>query len=176
MSLDDIKKKMKNFAAEALTQRKGRRNGPVAAATRSLASLGLGTNAELWTGVPEAPFGWYPANQTVRDSVQVLLGAWHRSQWQAVARRRPLFAHLADGTDEWATRRLLRSGRLAPDAAAALRVVMAGGVVTERAARRWSGRPSLCPHCLLEDESQEHRRWRRPAWGRSARRSTWGQW
>jgi ribonuclease HI len=150
--------------AEALSLRRGIRSGPVAAALRSLAALGLGVDAECWTGIAEAPGGWRPAEHPVAESVRVLLQAWRRSQWRALARRRPAFAHLHDGADEWATGRLLRAGRLAPDAAGALRVVLAGGVITERVARRWSGRPPLCPHCGLEDEDAEHRHWRCPAW------------
>ena len=150
--------------ADALIQRRGRRNGPVAAAMRGLATLGLGANAECWTGVVSAPHGWRPAEHTVAESLHVLLQAWHSSQWRALAGRRPAFAHLAGGVDEWATKRLLNTGRLAPDAAAALRVVLAGGVVTERVATKWSGRPPLCPHCRLADEDAAHRHWLCPAW------------
>lgn len=150
--------------AEALAVRRGRRNGPVAAALRSLATLGLGANAECWSGVVEAPQGWRPAEHTVAESTEVLLRAWHRSQWRVLSRRRPAFAHLCGGADEWASSRLLRAGTLAPDAAAALRVVVAGGVITEKVAHRWSGRPPLCPHCKLEEEDAEHRHWRCPAW------------
>ena len=89
------------------------------------------------------------------ESVRVLLQAWRASQWRALAGRRPAFAHLAGGVDEWATKRLLHTGRLAADAAAALRVVMAGGVIAERVARRWSGRPARCPHCQQADEDAE---------------------
>ena len=158
--------------AEALALRRGRRNGPVAAALRGLAALGLGVNAELWTGVVEAPLGWRPAEHTVAESVQVLLRAWHLSQWKALARRRPAFSHLQAGADEWATTRLLRSGNLAGDSAAALRVVLAGGVITEKVARRWSGRPPRCPHCELEDEDAEHRHWRCPAWASARAEAT----
>ena len=150
--------------AGAGAQRRGRRNGPVAAALRSLATLGLGADAECWSGVVSAPHGWRPAEHPAADSFRVLLAAWHSSQWRGLARRRPAFAHLAGGVDEWATKRLLRSGQLAPDAAAALRVVLAGGVVTERVASKWSGRPALCPHCRLADEDAEHRHWLCPAW------------
>ena len=66
--------------AEALAQRRGRRNGPVAAAIRSLATLSLGVDAELLTGIAEAPQGWRPAEHPVAESVQLLLRAWHRSQ------------------------------------------------------------------------------------------------
>ena len=59
--------------AEALAQRTGRRNGPVAAALRSLATLGLGPDAECWTGIAAAPHGWRPAEHTVADAVQELL-------------------------------------------------------------------------------------------------------
>ncbi len=89
------------------------------------------------------------------ESVRVLLQAWRRSKWRELARRRPAVAHLREGADEWAAGRLLRAGRP---------VVLAGGVITECVARRWCGRPPLCPHSGLEDEDAEHRHWRCPAW------------
>jgi ribonuclease HI len=84
-----------------------------------------------------------------------------------VARRRD-FAHVANGIDRWATKRVLSGGvkgrpPLPPDAAGALRTVICGNVVTERVAAHWTSR-SMCPHCRLEEESHEHRFWRCPAW------------
>ena len=47
--------------ARAWQAGRGRGAGPVAAALDSLQRLGLGADAECWTGVPEAPQGWRPA-------------------------------------------------------------------------------------------------------------------
>ena len=66
------------------------------------------------------------------------------------------------------------TGPLAPDAAGALRTVMAGGVITESVASHWSGRPRLCPHCGREDEDLEHRLWRCPRWDRQRSAATAG--
>ena len=66
----------------------------------------------------------------------MLLAAWARREAREVAGRRADFAHVAVGMDRWATRRLLESGQLAPDAAGALRAVLAGNVVTESVAAK----------------------------------------
>eukprot|EP00974_Lingulodinium_polyedra_P042777 4106422-Lingulodinium_polyedra.AAC.1 len=68
------------------------------------------------------------------------------------------------GVDRHACTRVFGQGSLAPDAAGALRAVMAGAVVFERAARRWNGGRANCPHCDLADEDAEHRFWQRPCW------------
>jgi ribonuclease HI len=146
----------------------GRRVGPVVAALRGMVRLGIGSDIERWTGVPCAPQGWSPAERTKAESLNVLLESWRRSQWRELAERRGDFAHVADGVDVWATKRLLSGGvkgcpRLPPDAAGALRTVLSGNVVTERVAAHWTSR-SLCPHCEHEVEDHEHRFWRCPAW------------
>eukprot|EP00974_Lingulodinium_polyedra_P045658 4378072-Lingulodinium_polyedra.AAC.1 len=61
-------------------------------------------------------------------------------------------AHLADGVDRYACSRVLGEGKLAPDAAGALRAVMAGAVICETTARRWNGGRTTCPHCAQADE------------------------
>ena len=65
--------------------------------------------------------------------------------------------------DRWATRRLLERGVLSAEAAGALRVVLAGGVVTETVAAKW-GRPARCPHCGADQEDLEHWMWQCPRW------------
>jgi hypothetical protein len=77
----------------------GRACGPVAAALRSLAQLGLGSDIECWSGVPAAPHGWRPAERPLAASQSVLLEAWHRAQWAVLAARRGDFAHVGDGVD-----------------------------------------------------------------------------
>ena len=146
----------------------GRRIGPVAAALRGMSRLGIGADIEKWIGVPTSPQGWCPADHTKAESLKVLLDAWGRSQFRELAQRRADFAHVGDGIDVWATMRLINGGikgcpRLAPDAAGALRTVLAGNVVTERVAAHWTSW-SMCPHCGLEVEDHEHRFWRCPAW------------
>ena len=152
------------WAAEVATRAGGRREGPLSAAVRGLSLLGLGADLLQWSGVPGHPGGWDPTLRPERESLAVLLAAWRRAEWRAVASRRADMAHLAGGLDEWATRRLLGSGALAPDAAGALRAVLAGGVVTERVAARWSGAGAGCPHCQGGAEDAEHRHWRCLAW------------
>eukprot|EP00959_Pyramimonas_sp_CCMP1952_P224484 4693944-Pyramimonas_sp.AAC.1 len=142
----------------------GRGAGPVAAAAWSLAQLRLGDDVERWTGVPACPDGWRPADQPLQATRAVLLEAWARREAAAVAGRRADFAHVARGVDRWATRRLLETGALAPDAAGALRAVLSGNVVTESVAAKW-GKPARCPHCGAACEDREHRFWVCPAWG-----------
>jgi ribonuclease HI len=147
---------------------RGRKVGPVAAALRGMQRLGLGDDITGWIGVPNAPHGWNPAEHTKAESLHVLLKAWRRAEYRDLAARRIGFAHLAGGVDEWATMRLLRGGvegfpKLPPDAAGALRTVLAGNVVTERVAAHWTSR-SMCPHCGVEVEDHEHRFWRCPRW------------
>eukprot|EP00959_Pyramimonas_sp_CCMP1952_P433030 9067974-Pyramimonas_sp.AAC.1 len=62
--------------------------GARARATRSLAALGLGSEVELWRGVPGCPDGWRPADKALRDTQQVLLEAWARREAREVAARR----------------------------------------------------------------------------------------
>eukprot|EP00974_Lingulodinium_polyedra_P096388 9343959-Lingulodinium_polyedra.AAC.1 len=66
-------------------------------------------------------------------------------------------ARVAGGIGRYATSRALRAGKLNPDAAGALRAVVAGGTVTERTARKWNGGKVLCPHCRQTEETTEHR-------------------
>eukprot|EP00974_Lingulodinium_polyedra_P036336 3484599-Lingulodinium_polyedra.AAC.1 len=71
-------------------------------------------------------------------------------------------AHLADGVGRYARTRILAEGKLAADAAGALRAVVAGGVICETTARRWNGGRTLCPYCAQADEDPERRFWQRP--------------
>eukprot|EP00974_Lingulodinium_polyedra_P016737 1623946-Lingulodinium_polyedra.AAC.1 len=80
-------------------------------------------------------------------------------------------SHLREGVGRHACTRVLGRGDLPPDAAGALRAVMAGAAVFERAARRWNGGRSSCPHCGLADEDAEHRFWQCPRWGDVRRRA-----
>ena len=148
----------------------GRGNGPFAAALLSLQRLGFGEDVECWSGVPEAPQGWRPGHRALHDTRRVLLEAWGKAECAAVAARRADFVHLRLGIDRWATRRLMEQGVLGAEASGALRVVIAGGVITERVASKW-GRPSRCPHCGLEDEDVEHRFWKCPPLGSRAAKS-----
>ena len=150
--------------ASAVTAGAGRAVGPVAAALASLLSLGLGEDIESWAGVPDAPHGWRPAEHECRSTDRVLLAAWGRAECRKLAARRRDYAHLAQGADRWATRRLLDSGALSAEAAGSLRAVLAGSVVTAVVAAKWGGKPPLCPHCQLADEDLEHRYWTCPAW------------
>ena len=149
--------------AGALQAGGGRRNGPLDAAMLSMSRLSLGADIEAWTGVPSAPQGWRPAERALQDTRRVLLDAWTAAECSAVAARRADFVHLQRGIDRWASRLLLERGALAPDAAGALRVVLAGGTVTESVAAKW-GRPARCPHCGDADEDLEHRLWQCPRW------------
>ena len=150
-------------AAGAMAAGHGRRFGPIAAALRSLAELQMGADIEAWGGIPAAPDGWRPAARALPDTRAVLLEAWGRREAREVARRRADYQHLAGGVDRWATRRLLETGQLAPDAAGALRTVISGNVITESVAAKW-GRPRACPHCGATVEDLEHRLWACPRW------------
>ena len=155
-------------AEGAIAAGHGRRQGPIAAAARSMAALQLGANVACWQGVPSAPAGWRPAGQALQDTRAVLLAAWARREAREVAIRRADFAHVAGGMDRWATRRLLESGELAPDAAGALRAVLSGNVVTETVAAKW-GKPERCPHCGAAREDRQHRFWDCPCWSPARR-------
>eukprot|EP00974_Lingulodinium_polyedra_P082611 7999654-Lingulodinium_polyedra.AAC.1 len=93
-----------------------------------MASLGLGDDFELWAPSRAAPDGWRPLDRPRSETLRVLKAAWAERQWGAVAARRQDMAHVADGVDRYACTRLLGEGALQPDAAGALRAVMAGGV------------------------------------------------
>ena len=110
-----------------------------------MADLGLGGDIECWQGVPWAPGGWRPRDRPLQDTREALLDAWARREARAVAGRRADLGHVADGVDRWATRRLLESEELAPDAAGALRAVLTGNVVTETVAAKWGAPGSLPP-------------------------------
>eukprot|EP00974_Lingulodinium_polyedra_P028526 2749166-Lingulodinium_polyedra.AAC.1 len=71
-------------------------------------------------------------------------------------------AHLEHGIDRHACGRILGRGCPQPDAAGALRAVMAGATICESTARRWNGGRTLCPHCGLAEEDVERRFWRCP--------------
>ena len=151
-------------AAEgAIAAGHGRAQGPLAAAARSLSELQLGTDVECWHGVPSAPAGWRPADRPLQDTRDVLLAAWARREARALAARRADFAYVGAGVDRWASRRLLESGELAPDAAGALRAVLTGNVITESVAAKW-GKPERCPHCGAAREDRQHRFWECPRW------------
>ena len=150
--------------AAAVAAGVGRNAGPVAAALRSLQALGLGSDFECWAGVPAAPHGWRPCQHPRQASTDVLLAAWSRLECRKLAARRSDFAHIAQGVDRWATRRLLASGSLSAEAAGALRSVLCGKVVTEAVAAKWNGCGAMCPHCRHADEDKEHRYWLCPVW------------
>eukprot|EP00959_Pyramimonas_sp_CCMP1952_P153796 3217604-Pyramimonas_sp.AAC.1 len=86
-----------------------------------MAALQLGADVACWQGVPSAPAGRRPAGQALQDTQAILLAAWARRDAREVATRRADCAHVSGGNDRWATRRVLESGELAPDAAGALR-------------------------------------------------------
>ena len=101
--------------------------------------------------------------------------SWRRGAGggSATWRRGAPTAHLGEGVDRWATRALLASNELAPDAAGALRAVLSGDVVTQTVAAKW-GKPRLCPHCGLLDEDREHRFWCCPCWDEPRREALQG--
>ena len=150
--------------AAAVSAGVGRKAGPVASALHGLNILGLGDDLECWTGVPTAPHGWRPCQHPRQASMDVLLAAWSRSECRKVAARRSDFAHIAQGVDRWATRRVLAAGVLSAEAAGALRSILCGNVVPEGIAAKWNGGDARCPHCGLADEDKEHRFWLCPAW------------
>ena len=80
---------------------------------------------------------------------------WLQIQASEVASRRQDFSHLAQGIDWWASRRLLAHGKLAADEAGALRTVLAGNVVTEEVAAKWTQSPS-CKHSGARLEDRLH--------------------
>ena len=100
--------------AGAIAAGHGRGSGPVAAAVKSLCHLGLGADLETWAGVPTAPRGWRPREQTVARTTAVLLEAWRRSQWRCLAARRAGFAHVRDGGTSRLPGACLRAARLPP--------------------------------------------------------------
>eukprot|EP00974_Lingulodinium_polyedra_P102920 9963288-Lingulodinium_polyedra.AAC.1 len=71
--------------------------------------------------------------------MMVLHAAWKAKEWRALAARRQCFEHIGANVDEYATRKLLKSGKLQADAAGALRTVLAGGAVVEEVAAKWTG-------------------------------------
>ena len=106
-----------------------RGRGPVAAAMASLARLGLGRQPLEWRVAGTRQL-LDPRLAAHRDVVLFLLQRWREVQWQELARRRPRFLHLARGADVAVTRRGLSA--LPADQAGALRVIMAGFVVTPK--------------------------------------------
>eukprot|EP00974_Lingulodinium_polyedra_P009248 883856-Lingulodinium_polyedra.AAC.1 len=98
-----------------------RRGGPVASALAGMRALGLGGDLEEWAPCPMAPGGWRPLEKPWLETLRVLRAAWIAKEWRDLAGRRADLAHVAQGVDEYATLKLLRSGGLAADAAGALR-------------------------------------------------------
>ena len=60
------------------------------------------------------------------------------TQLNQLCKRRPFFQDAAPGIDIALTLRLLKSGKLKEDAAASVRLLMAGGTVTQVVASKWS--------------------------------------
>ena len=94
---------------------------------------------------------------------------WH-TQLNQLCKRRPFFQEAAHGVDDALTLRLLKSGKLTEDVAASLRLLMAGGTVTQAIASKWSPGGTLCPHCRLASEDLAHRLWSCPRWDHLRRR------
>eukprot|EP00974_Lingulodinium_polyedra_P010024 963351-Lingulodinium_polyedra.AAC.1 len=90
--------------------------------------------------------------------MKVLQEAWRAKECRALAARRQCFEHVGAGVDEYATKKLLKSGKLQADAAGALRTVLAGGTVVEEVAAKWTGH-AVCPHCQAAPESLARRLW-----------------
>ena len=88
---------------------------------------------------------------------------WH-AQLKLLCKRRPLFKEAEHGVDAVLTLGLLKSGKLQGDVAASLRLLMAGGTVTQAIASKWLPGGSLCPHCGLDSETLAHRLWSCPRW------------
>ena len=107
-----------------------------------------------------------PARQ-VHDFLQEAL--W-LTQLKTLCKRRPFFQEARGGLDVDLTLRLIRSGKLCEDVAASLRLLMAGGSITQAVASKWSPGGPLCPHCGLDAENLAHRLWLCPCWDSVRRR------
>ena len=108
-----------------------------------------------------------PSFQVRRFLQEALL----HTQVHQLCKRRPFFQEAAHGVDDTLTLSLLKSGKLTEDVAASLRLLMAGGTVTQAIASKWSPGGTLCPHCGLAPENLAHRLWSCPRWDHVRRRS-----
>lgn len=90
----------------------------------------------------------------------------HRGvQMAALAKRRPPFSGMGAGADLHRTLRPYRVGRRKPAREACLRLLQAGGAITQQlAADKFGGGSPLCPYCGLEPEDLAHRCHRCPRW------------
>ncbi len=151
-----------DLAASAATAQAGRSLGPAAAVVMSLQQLGFRGTPLRW----ELPHGEVvdPVVLGLKAAMQLLVRAWQRHQWAKLAVRRAEFAPLAEGVDLKGSLQLLRASRLERDAAAALRGVMMGDVITETRAKHWNEGTAVCPHCQQGVESLFHRFWQCPCW------------
>jgi hypothetical protein len=95
---------------------------------------------------------------------QAILGSHTAKSYAAVALRRPgIAAALAHGIDRGLTLRFENSA-WQESRKAALRVVLAGGVIVQKLAARWVAGGDRCPHCKLAVEDLSHLFWACPRW------------
>jgi hypothetical protein len=95
---------------------------------------------------------------------QAILGSHTAKSYAAVALRRPgIAAALSNGIDRGLTLRFENSS-WQESRKAALRVVLAGGVIVQKLAARWVAGGDRCPHCKLAVEDLSHLFWACPRW------------
>ena len=102
---------------------------------------------------------------------RITLDAFHSLELAALAARRKPFEPCADGIDEYATLRMVRSKDWTELKKATLRTVMVGGAVPQAVAAKWSPDGPKCPHCPMGNEDSFHRFWVCPRWGKARLRA-----
>ena len=138
--------------------------GPTASALASLRRAGVEATWQhaMWRSLTGEALA-DPLEAPRAQVRQFLLRAYRHQQFRQVASRRPSFAALTNGVDYAATVAVFK-GDWQESTCGALRAVMAGSVVTESIACKWSKAGDACPHCRWGVETPWHRWWECPAW------------
>ncbi len=140
--------------------------GPMRAVQDACRRLGVTVDPIHWTLVGHTTL---PLLTTPKAQLEAFIGqALHAMGRRALIKRRPHLAAIGPTLDLAAITASLRAIDLESQRAA-MRVILADGVITQARASHWVPGGKSCPHCQLADEDVYHRLWTCPAWDRHRR-------
>jgi hypothetical protein len=140
--------------------------GPLRAVQDACRRMCITINPANWTLVGPTVL---PLLSTPKAQLDAFFGqAWHAVGRRKLIKRRPHLAAIGPELDHAAISASLQA--IGPESQrAAMRVILADGVITQTRASHWVPGGKLCPHCQLEAEDVHHRMWKCPAWDNQRR-------